>query len=155
MTLVYTKAGDALYVRNRIRFSHVSAAAVLASSLGLQTVASERLLNKWGISYPEGTKSPIELLITEHVSHWLEQLVFEIRRTIQYLQHRFDARVCPDIVLCGGGADIRGLPEWLSWKMECNARNAALPSGWTWETAEPYSPIYSQALCLSQYGESL
>lgn len=155
VTLVYTKAEDALYVRNRIRFSNDSAADVLASSLGLQALASEQLLNQWGIGYPDGNKSPIELLITEHVGHWLEQLAFEIRRTLQYLQHRFDAKATPDIVLCGGGADIRGLPEWLSWRMECSARHAALPNGWIWETAEPYSPIYSQAICLSQYGELL
>ena len=153
VSIVFTDNGNSEYFRNRIRFSPDSASETLAEALGVTKDAAENLLVHWGLGRV-GSSEPIQLekLIAQHLTQWLEQLVYELRRTLNFFKHRFGADSACELLLCGGGANIRGLPEALTTELS-NVVRLAVPAGaWSWKSAERYSPIYAQAVCLAMYG---
>jgi Tfp pilus assembly PilM family ATPase len=158
ISLVSTRQGNAEYIRNRIRFSPLSATDIISNECNLHPVAAETLLANWGMedSRSSGHQNPADSSIfsftSQLLANWFGPLTFEIGRTLQYLQHRHGPKAVERIVLCGGGANIRGLPNRLQDTLALPVQWACLPSSWQWVSAEPYSPLYSQALCLAQNG---
>lgn len=154
LSLVWASGGVANYVRNRIRFATQSAADVISGALGIRTAAAVLLLSEWGLSRSnESPPSPLESAIETHLNDWLQRLVQEIKRTTQFLRDRRGSGEFAELWLCGGGAHIRGLDLWLQQSMKLESGFVPLPSGWRWEAAEPYSPVFTQAVALTHFGE--
>jgi Tfp pilus assembly PilM family ATPase len=153
VSIVFAVNSNSEYIRNRIRFSANSAADTLAEALGIRKDAAQNLLVYWGVGGVDSTESSqLEMLIAQHLSQWLQQLVYELRRTLNFIQHRFGSVSECELLLCGGGANIRGLPDLLTTKLRNLVRSAEPPVSWTWKSAEGYSPIYAQAVSLAMYG---
>ena len=156
LSIVFADNANCEYFRNRIRFSTKSAANTLADAIGLSNEAAESLLLYWGVGGVRSNKSTeLEKLIAQHLTRWLQQLVYEIRRTLNFLNHRFGANSNCELLLCGGGANIRGLPELLTTELGTRVQFAGPSVAWSWKSAEPYSPIYAQALSLATYGVAI
>ncbi len=156
LSVVFAENINGEYFRNRIRFSNESATSTLASALGISASAVENLLIHWGLGGGEvSQQSELEKLIAQHLTKWLQQLVYEIRRTLSFLKHRFGADANCELLLCGGGANIRGLPQQLATELSARVRFAGPSAAFAWQSAERYSPIYAQALSLAIYGAAI
>lgn len=152
-TLAFVKNCNCEYFRSRIRFASDSASGLLAHAFGMGKHAAEHLLAYWGLGDDNlNPSNPLETLILQNLTEWLQELVYEIRRTLNFLKHRHDAESDCQLLLCGGGANIRGLPEWLSNELQTHVRFATPAADWSWSSAERYSPAYAQALSLATYG---
>ncbi len=153
-SLIWSRGGVAEYVRNRVPFAARSATDELSEAMGIRATAAEELLASWGLGdSAEAVGQPLEVAVTKHLAGWLGKLNFELGRTIQYLQLLHGGSAVAEIVLCGGGACVRGLSRWLESRINLPVRRADLPSGWHWHAAEPYSPLYAQAVALTRYGD--
>jgi len=148
VTLVWTVDGQPHYLRNRIRFAAVSAVDAVATALSLSPPNVETLLKQWGVV--GGESAPISQLLQTALEDWLDQLAFELRRTTHYLQHRHGPQVVEELVLCGRGAEIAGLPNWLTERVGLPVREASLPPDTRWLAAQPFGPGYAQALALAR-----
>lgn len=154
VSLVWVCGGGPGYVRNRIQFAALSAAAELARGLGVREASAETLLAAWGLDAPAAEAGgPISSQLERELGDWLKKLLFEISRTIQYVRHRHGGSAVSQLVLTGGGACLRGLAPWLADRLQLPVRPSTLPAGWIWEAAEPFSPLYSQAVALTRYGD--
>ncbi|MEZ6134986.1 MAG: pilus assembly protein PilM [Pirellulaceae bacterium] len=153
-SFVLADQGNCKYVRNRIQFATDSAAGTISKSLDVDEAAAEQLLAHWGIGVVQAENTdPIQILVTQHLSEWLQQLTYEIQRTLNYLKHNFGAHAPTEVVLCGGGACVKGLPSTLPAALKLPVRFAQLPGNCTWNAAERFSPLYAQALASAMYGE--
>ncbi len=153
-SLIWSRGGVAEYVRNRVPFAVKSATDQLAEALGIRAAAAEVLLSSWGLgAAADAVGRPLEAAVAKHLASWLGKLTFEIERTVQYLRLLHGGHAVAEIVLCGGGACVRGLVRWLESRVDLPVRLACLPTGWRWDAAEPASPLYAQAVALTQYGE--
>lgn len=153
-TFILARADNADFVRNRIHFANQSAAESVASTLGISIENAEQLIWRWGLAdETQRDRSPINHLVQSQLEAWLESLVFEFERTVHFLQHRYGANVVEEVVLCGGGAAIRNLDQWLAVQLNMSVSFASLPMKWHWRSAEPFAPIFVQALGLTMYGD--
>ena len=153
LSVAFTENSNSEYFRNRIRISTESATSTLAGVFGTSASAAENLLTHWGLGAGDvSQQTELEKLIAQHLTKWLQQLVFEIRRTLNYLKHRYGGDSDCELLLCGGGANIRGLPELLATELNTAVRFAEPSTAYSWESAERYSPLYAQALSLATYG---
>ncbi len=153
-SLVWSRGGVADYVRHGIRFAAASAADTLAAGAGVSVDAAETLLMHWGLGPSRGPSGgALEATIAAQLREWLPKLVFELRRTLRYLQHHYGLDAVAEVVLCGGGSCICGLSQWLTAQLKLPVRRAALPIDWRWEAATPHSACFAQAVALTQYGE--
>ncbi len=153
VSLVWARGGVVEYIRNRIRFAPEGAAETLAHTLGLRPRAAEVLLERWGLGVRHGDNTVnMQSVISTHLGAWLEQLVFEIRRTLRYLQHRHGSDAVTAAIACGGGTCLRGLPDWLTNQIGLSVNLPTIPDDWQWEAAVPFAPQFAQALALTQYG---
>lgn len=140
-------------IRSRVRFASMSAAETLAAKLGVRAIAAEQLLRSIGIGdASSGSPSRLASMVHRQLLGWLEGLAFEVQRTTRFLRHRHPDDVTEEIVLCGGGACVRGLGSWLAGRVGISARDVELPAAWRWETAEPFSPLYAGAVAMLQRG---
>ncbi len=152
VTFVFTNGKECDYIRNRIAFATESAAQTISNSIGIGVNAAEILLSRWGIGDSDFPTHPIELLLAKHLSEWLRQLLFEVRRTIHFFKHKHGPNAYCEITLCGGGAMILGLSRWMESELQTPVRIPELPAHWIWLSAEPFSQLYAQALSLTTYG---
>lgn len=152
-SLVWCRGGVAEYVRNRIRFASDSAVGFLSREMGVRAAAVEKLLASWGVGESRsGSSATLEEMLLQRLSEWLQRLNFEVKRTLHYLQHRHRRSVVSEVVLCGGGACIRGLDHWLEERLGLPVRMARIPGACYWHAAEPYSPLYALATVLARQG---
>jgi Tfp pilus assembly PilM family ATPase len=152
VTFVWSRGGVTQYLRNRIRFAETSAAQVLADQLGITEMSAETLLSQWGID--PSSESPVNRTNRQCLEDWSEKLLFEVQRTLRYLQNRFGQASCKQITLCGGGACIGGLSQWLMQHLDSQVHVAGIPSSCQWSASESYSPAYAQALSLVFQGDA-
>lgn len=151
VTFVWSRGGVTQYLRNRIRFAETSAVQILADKLGITELSAETLLSQWGID--PSSESPVSRTNHRCLEDWSEKLLFEVQRTLRYLQNRYGQASCKQITLCGGGACIRGLSQWLMQHLDSQVQVAGIPSSCQWSASESYSPTYAQALSLLLQGD--
>ncbi|MBX3422469.1 MAG: hypothetical protein KF752_13025 [Pirellulaceae bacterium] len=147
-SFVWSRNGQAVYVRNRIRFSDQTAIDTLSARLSISPSAAETLLSTWGVS--DDQTQPLACANSRWLSDWLDGLEFELRRTTGFLHNRHGTTAVGRLVLCGGGACISGLAPWLSARLELPVALAEPAVGYRWRAAHPYRACYAQALSLVQ-----
>lgn len=102
----------------------------LQESLHLSPAEAHQLLRRIGIAPPAGDlhseagASSIHQLMSEPA----EQLISEIQRTLSYLDQSLPSLVPERIVLCGGGALVRNLPERLAAETGIETRGWSMPA---------------------------
>jgi len=152
-TFVWSSAGEPRYLRNGIHFASHSAAALVAQRRGISPSTAETALANWGLQHDPHTP-PLAELHEACLHDWLERLGFEIHRTVRFVQGRHFLAAPPQIVLCGAGAAIPGLPEWMSKHLGMAVAAASLPNNVRWQSAEPYDVGYAAAVANALYEAS-
>lgn len=152
VTCVYVTDGVPSYHRNRIQIASASAPELLAAKRGLSLETATRALSYWGVRKDCG----LALADTHEacLQEWLEGLTYELQRTLKYVSSRYGNSPAPRIILCGGGSELAGLDTWLTEQTESTVEIAGMPADIDWQTAEPYSSRYAQALALVAGGIS-
>jgi Tfp pilus assembly PilM family ATPase len=150
VTFVWSNAEGVQYIRNRIKFSNDSASQLLASAHSLDIHAAQQLLKSYGISDKGGNAIAVENF--RALEGWLDQLLFEIDRTCQHLCIRHGHSSIDQLWLCGGASCMVGISEWISVRTGIETTAAMLPPECGWNAAEPYSPVYAQAVSLALHG---
>ena len=118
----------------------------LQEKLGVHRSECRRLLTRHGVSSGGGTETAAT--IHRIVSAPLEQLVEELRRTLQFISLQSPQWSPKRLWLMGGGAMIRNLPDFLTTR-------AGLPTApWTLDangghSADNFDPLYAVATGLS------
>lgn len=156
VSLVAVADGAISYLRNRVRFATGSAIDEFAQATELRGEVAELLLSRWGLgSEAGGTPSSLELEVQSVLGGWLEQLRREIQRTLTFVEMGQTALPIARLVLCGGGACLQGIAGWLERSLGVPAAVAGIPEDCDWQSAEACSPVFAQALALTQHGELL
>ena len=114
-------------------------------------IAVAELLKSYGIN--DKGDHAIAVANFQALESWLGQLLFEINRTCQYLHVRYGNSAIEELWLCGGAASIPGISQWITARTDLVARSASLPAKCRWIAAEPYTPVYAQAVSLALHGE--
>jgi Tfp pilus assembly PilM family ATPase len=115
----------------------------LCAELGLERQAAEYLLAHRGIDPTHD--SALAMRIEAGISRWREGVAYEIRRTRAYIERKWGTLLPQQIVLYGGGAEIRGLDKWLETQCLLPVSYLELPPGCQWEAAIPFSPSFAIA----------
>lgn len=152
VSFIWSHHGQTEYIRNRIRFESDSAAQRLAGTLEITEASAETLLCEYGIKQDGSNwiaRNNACLLGT-----WLERLIFEIRRTVHYISSRNGPDALDQIILCGGGAHIQHLQSYLANHLEMPVELPELPNSCRWQAAQPFSPLFAQAVSLAMQGVS-
>jgi Tfp pilus assembly PilM family ATPase len=149
-TFVFSRSNQAHYFRNRIRVADRSTAEMIAQRQSISIEAAATLLSSHGIADPQA--NPLAALMHRALEDWLHDLAFEIQRTSQFILARWGSNAIEEIVICGGGACIRGIDRHLANQLDLPIRSAAISTGWRWLAGQSYSPLFAQALALVEYG---
>lgn len=144
-TAVLVEAGAPTYVRQRVAVSARSAVQSVAEALKLSPAAAETLLGQWGC---DETAGPLARQVAFLLDGWLRELHFELQRTLSFVDHCKTSGGIARVVLCGGGAALRGLPAWLADKLGVPVAAAPAPAV-AWAAAEPFSPVFALACAMA------
>lgn len=147
---VWSINGTPNYLRTRISLGNQSPAQLVSTRRRVSLATAETSLAKWGFDPTE--VAALAELHESCLNDWLERLGYEIHRTLQFIHGGMPASSAPGVVLCGAGANIRGLDSWLSQHLSTSVSIATLPVWCRWRSAEPYRASYAVSLANSQYG---
>ena len=150
VTFVWSNVGRAQYIRNRIKFYDASASQSLATAHNLDHLSAEQLLKYYGIN--DRGENALAVENFRAIEGWLDKLLFEINRTCQHLHVRYGHSAIEQLWLCGGGASISGISQWIAARTGIRT-SITRPPECCWTAAEPYSPLYAQAVALALHGE--
>jgi Tfp pilus assembly PilM family ATPase len=148
--------GQPLYVRSLLRCGQSRIVDALAPSLGISPEEVQLVLRTHGVPSPRGGSGAaiaLQEVVAQAACGPLAALVDELNRTLEYLRtHR--SELAPNhILLFGGGATIRNLPELLAHKTGITARvwrpahesSAAANGTCPWEMLGPAIALSSLA----------
>jgi type IV pilus assembly protein PilM len=124
--LVLVRDGVVVYERRIPEAGLGRLAATLEESLGTGREAAEYLIQHAGLLSPTDAAAADQFaeargLIVRHV----EAAVAEVRRTLAYASHQYADAAVETLLLCGGGACIPGLCEYVAARVETEVRIAA------------------------------
>lgn len=122
--LVLVRDGTIVYERRIPEAALARLSATLEQRLGAGREAAEFVIAEVGLSAPTaGTEdrfAEARGLIAVH----LDSAMAEVRRTLAYASHQYADAAVETLLLCGGGASIPGLCEYLSARVETAVRLA-------------------------------
>lgn len=147
---VWSINGTPNYLRTRISLGNEPPAQIVSTRRRVSLETAETSLTQWGLDPTE--LAALAELHESCLSDWLERLSYEIHRTLQFIHGGMPANSAPCVVLCGAGANIKGLESWLSHHLSTSVAIATLPAWCRWRSAEPYRASYAVSLANSQYG---
>lgn len=120
----------------------------ISTSLKIDMKKAEALKLKCDLSKTKKTEEPKKVF--EAISPVLEELVLQIKKYLNFYQdhasheHTGTSEKIENMILCGGGANLKGLPDFLSEKLGLNVE---LGDFWTnFEVKQPKQAINEDAL---------
>lgn len=123
----------------------------IRQKLGVTQAEANIIKNKYGLSLSKKQKEIIEAL-----EPTLQQIIREIRRMIRYYGERYgdeQSQAITQVVILGGGANMPGLPEYLTNSLRLAVRSCDPWLYFTSKRLQPPSaadkPMYSTAAGLS------
>lgn len=147
----FVESGVVTYARPRVAIRTSEALATLTALLGVSPWAAETMVAEWGC-IPGG--GPIADSVQKSFAPWLRSLRFELQRTLGYLDGVGSSAHPTEVLLCGGGAELRGADRWLSEQLGLTVKTCPPPAAAEWHAAEPYSPVFATAAALAVSGGS-
>lgn len=93
----------------------------LRTNLQVSSEECEQLLTHYGVTATGQSASAVAHKTMAIIADPLQNLLSEIKRTVDYIGHQFRACNVRQIYLFGGGALVRNLPEQISQKLKMRA----------------------------------
>ncbi|WP_197527972.1 hypothetical protein [Posidoniimonas polymericola] len=150
-TIALVDGGRVLFARPRVALDASAALDHLQQLAGLSRGSAETIATGQG----GGVQSAgVSELVHEAFDQWLRGLHFELSRTLTYLDAAGLGAEPGSILLCGGGAAVRGVGDWTSSRLSLPVRACPPPASASWEAAEPYSPVFAAAAAIATAEEA-
>lgn len=103
------------FFTSSISFSSNGVTDTIAKTMGINNEDAEKIKTSEGINYCSE-----EMCIFNSVKSYLEGLAIEIEKTIDFYQNtNVESGKVEKIVICGGGANLKGLIPYLTKRMDC------------------------------------
>ncbi len=150
-TLCVIVDGVPAYVRCLKACGFERTLSTMIENLGIAHEEAQQLLEAHGLPDPTAeTNTEASELIRETAAEPLAHLVEEIRRSISHFENQRRVDAPRQLILLGGGATIRRLPDFLTERLEMQTRRWSLDgdSGATTDTASS-SCLFGPAAALS------
>jgi Tfp pilus assembly PilM family ATPase len=128
--LVLVRDGVVVYERRIPEAGIAKLAGVLESCLGAGREAAEHVIREVGLTPGADAGSEDRFgeargLIARHV----EAALAEVQRTLAYASHQYSDAAVETLLLCGGGACMPGLRDYVAARVETDVRLATFDQG--------------------------
>ena len=129
-----------------ISFSGSSLTNEISKGLKIEYQEAEKLKKEWGLDKEKGNGSLIKCL-----EPLLRDLSKNIRESLNYYSGHFNGNFSKNevkkIILCGGGANLKGLDSWLASEIKKEVEKID-----SWDNIAPKNPCYTTAIGLALRG---
>jgi type IV pilus assembly protein PilM len=126
--LVLVRDGIVVYERRIADAGTDRLLTTLDARLGAGREAADHVMREVGLSQPDQTGGAADRFSAarELIARHVDTTVAEVRRTLAYASHQYADAAVETLLLCGGGACMPGLREYVAANVETAVQVAAL-----------------------------
>lgn len=143
--VVLVKHGRPVFVRTLRSLGMQTITQPLRANLQITSEECEQLLSHYGVALSGQSTSAIAQKTMAIISDPLQNLLTEIKRTVEYIGQQFRSFNVQQVYLFGGGALIKNMPEQISQRLKIRA----IPWTLGGDRSQSTDPLYGVSAGLS------